>query len=96
MSTMTFNDPDLQEKWDAFYNDSNETMIGYSPAEKQLVLFQDVTNGDDVMVYDMITTSWVDGGGRTENKEKTEISEELAGKHNVNTVYHNSGFSIIE
>tara|TARA_R100000278_G_scaffold58624_1_gene48162 strand:+ start:2055 stop:3224 length:1170 start_codon:yes stop_codon:yes gene_type:complete len=62
-----------QEKWDAFYNDSNETMIGYSPAEKQLVLFQDVTNGDDVMVYDMITTSWVEGGGRTENKEKTNF-----------------------
>lgn len=62
-----------QEKWDAFYNDSNETMIGYSPAEKQLVLFQDVTSGDDVMVYDMITTSWVEGGGRTENKEKTNF-----------------------
>ena len=62
-----------QEKWDAFYNDSNETMIGYSPAEKQLVFFQDVTNGDDVMVYDMITTSWVEGGGRTENKEKTNF-----------------------
>ena len=30
------------------------------------------------------------------NKEKSEISEELAGKHKVNTVYHNSGFSIIE
>ena len=30
------------------------------------------------------------------NKEKSEISEDLAGKHNVNVVYHNSGFSIIE
>jgi len=30
------------------------------------------------------------------NKEKSEISEELALKHNVKTVYHNSGFSIIE
>jgi len=60
-------------KWDAFYNDSHETMIGYSPAEKQLVLFQDVTNGDDVMVYDMTTTSWVQGGGRTFNKEKTNF-----------------------
>ena len=30
------------------------------------------------------------------NKEKSEIAEELSCKHNVNTVYHNSGFSIIE
>tara|TARA_R110001592_G_scaffold341287_1_gene630142 strand:+ start:427 stop:564 length:138 start_codon:yes stop_codon:yes gene_type:complete len=30
------------------------------------------------------------------NKEKSELSEELALKHNVRTVYHNSGFSIIE
>jgi len=30
------------------------------------------------------------------NKEKSEMSEELALKHNVKTVYHNSGFSIIE
>jgi len=30
------------------------------------------------------------------NKEKTEVSEYLAEKHNVKTVYHNSGFSIIE
>jgi hypothetical protein len=30
------------------------------------------------------------------NKEKAEISEDLADKHNVKTVYHNSGFSIIE
>ena len=29
-------------------------------------------------------------------KEKSEVSEELALKHNVKTVYHNSGFSIIE
>ena len=60
-------------KWDAFYNDSHETMIGYSPSEKQLVLFQDVTNGDDVMVYDMTTTSWVEGGGRAPNKQKTNF-----------------------
>ena len=30
------------------------------------------------------------------NKEKSEISEDLAAKHSVKTVYHNSGFSIIE
>jgi len=30
------------------------------------------------------------------NKEKSELSEELALKHNVRAVYHNSGFSIIE
>jgi len=60
-------------KWDAFYNDSDETMIGYSPSEKQLVLFQDVTSGDDVMLYDMTTTSWVEGGGRVPNKEKTNF-----------------------
>ena len=30
------------------------------------------------------------------NKEKAEISEDLSDKHNVRTVYHNSGFSIIE
>lgn len=62
-----------KDTWDAFYNNSDETMIGYSPAEKQLILFQDVTNGDDVMVYDMTTTSWVEGGGRTPNKEKTNF-----------------------
>jgi len=30
------------------------------------------------------------------NKEKSEISEDLAHQHGVKTVYHNSGFSIIE
>ena len=30
------------------------------------------------------------------NKEKSEVSEDLAIKHSVSTVYHNSGFSIIE
>ena len=60
-------------KWDAFYNNSHETMIGYSPSEKQLVLFQDVTSGDDVMLYDMTTTSWEEGGGRVPNKEKTNF-----------------------
>ena len=30
------------------------------------------------------------------NKEKSDISEELVEKHGVRTVYHNSGFSIIE
>ena len=30
------------------------------------------------------------------NKEKSEVSEDLTFKHNVSTVYHNSGFSIIE
>ena len=30
------------------------------------------------------------------NKEKSELSEELALRHNIKTVYHNSGFSIIE
>ena len=30
------------------------------------------------------------------NKEKSEIAEELVTKHKVKTVYHNSGFSIIE
>mgnify|MGYP003627916535 FL=1 len=30
------------------------------------------------------------------NKEKVELSEDLAEKHNVSTVFHNSGFSIIE
>tara|TARA_B100000287_G_C20603800_1_gene769198 strand:- start:1163 stop:1366 length:204 start_codon:yes stop_codon:yes gene_type:complete len=30
------------------------------------------------------------------NKEKVELAEELAEKHSVSTVFHNSGFSIIE
>tara|TARA_R110000751_G_scaffold176227_1_gene282398 strand:+ start:245 stop:445 length:201 start_codon:yes stop_codon:yes gene_type:complete len=30
------------------------------------------------------------------NKEKVELSEDLAEKHKVSTVFHNSGFSIIE
>jgi len=30
------------------------------------------------------------------NKEKSEVSEDLAYKHNVSVVYHNSGFSIVE
>ena len=30
------------------------------------------------------------------NKEKSELSEELADRHKVETVFHNSGFSIIE
>jgi hypothetical protein len=30
------------------------------------------------------------------NKEKVEISEELATRHKVPVVFHNSGFSIIE
>jgi len=30
------------------------------------------------------------------NKEKSEVSKELADRHKVETVFHNSGFSIIE
>ena len=30
------------------------------------------------------------------NKEKSEASKELADRHKVETVFHNSGFSIIE
>jgi|TARA_R100000664_G_C2745883_1_gene133654 hypothetical protein len=30
------------------------------------------------------------------NKEKVEVAEDLALKHKVSTVFHNSGFSIIE
>jgi len=30
------------------------------------------------------------------NKEKVEVAKELANRHNVETVFHNSGISIIE
>ena len=30
------------------------------------------------------------------NKEKVEVAEELAERHGVSVVFHNSGFSIIE
>jgi len=30
------------------------------------------------------------------SKEKSELAKSLAEKHNIKTVYHNSGFSIIE
>ena len=57
--------------WSSFY--STETLIGYIPKEKQLVLFKNVTNSGDVMVFDFVSQAWTKGTTRVAAFEKTNL-----------------------
>tara|TARA_R100001510_G_C7634118_1_gene192570 strand:- start:251 stop:1429 length:1179 start_codon:yes stop_codon:yes gene_type:complete len=62
--------------WNSFYVDG-ETMIGFSPKSKQLVIiksFKNSTNNSgDILVYDMVTSSWVKGTARLNAEDKTNL-----------------------
>jgi|TARA_R110001583_G_scaffold4084_1_gene24408 hypothetical protein len=58
--------------WNGFY-DEDETMIGYVPKDKHLILAKNVTNSGDIMMYDMITTAWTKGTTRLAATEKTNF-----------------------
>jgi len=62
--------------WNSFYVDG-ETMIGFAPKSKQLIIiksFKNATsNSGDILVYDMVTSSWVKGTGRLNAEDKTNL-----------------------
>ena len=64
-----------EETWTAFYKEG-ETMIGYVPDTKQLLIIKGVTgsNSGDVMLYDMIAQSFVKGTGRLGITDKTNLT----------------------
>lgn len=57
--------------WSNFFN--SETMIGYVPKEKQLVLFKNATDSGNIMVYDMVSKAWTKGTNRVAATEKTNL-----------------------
>lgn len=63
-----------EEKWTAFYKEG-ETMIGYVPNTKQLLIIKGVTgaNSGDIMLYDMISQSFVSGTDRLGITDKTNL-----------------------
>jgi len=63
-----------EDTWDTFYKDK-ETMIGYVPSSKQVILFKGVngSGSGDIMIYDMITQSWVKGKARVGIADKTNF-----------------------
>ena len=63
-----------EETWSAFYKEG-ETMIGYVPNSKQLLFIKGVTGADsgDVMLYDIISQSFVKGTARLGITDKTNL-----------------------
>jgi len=57
--------------WGNFY--STETLIGYVPKEKQLVLFKNVTDNGDIMTYDFVSGAWTKGTSRAAATHKTNL-----------------------
>lgn len=68
--------------WNSFYVDG-ETMIGFAPKSKQLVLLKSfknsTSNSGDILVYDMITSSWVKGTARLNTEDKTNLTNNWDG-----------------
>lgn len=62
--------------WNSFYVDG-ETMIGFAPKSKQLIIMKSFKNATsdsgDILVYDMVTSSWVKGTGRLNAEDKTNL-----------------------
>tara|TARA_R100001594_G_scaffold21859_1_gene42347 strand:+ start:1915 stop:3117 length:1203 start_codon:yes stop_codon:yes gene_type:complete len=56
-----------EDTWNSFYKDE-ETMIGYIPKSKQLLVVRGISgaNSGNIMVFDMITQSWTKGTARLE------------------------------
>ena len=68
-----------EDEWDKFLRaDKSLTgtrltpMIGYVPKKRQLIVFDDITNGSTgnprMYLYDMVTQSWVKGANDTSNR----------------------------
>jgi len=70
-----------EETWNSFYKEG-ETMIGYVPKSKQLLVFRGITGNDskDIMIFDMVTSSWTKGTGRLGNQDKTNLVNIWNGK----------------
>ena len=65
-----------------FYKDG-ETMIGYIPDTRQLLVVRgntDVSGNGDVMLYNMITQSWTKSTGRITREDKTNLVNIWDGK----------------
>jgi len=57
--------------WDSFFSD--DTMIGYIPLDKQLLLIKSSGTDGDIMTYDTITKAWTRGTDRASSKIKTNM-----------------------
>ena len=57
--------------WDSFFSD--DTMIGYIPLDKQLLLIKSNSTNGDIMTYDTITKAWTKGTDRAGAKIKTNM-----------------------
>ena len=57
--------------WDTFF--SSDTMIGYIPLEKQLLLLKSNGTNGDILTYDTITKAWTKGTDRAGAKIKTNM-----------------------
>ena len=70
-----------EEKWSAFYKEG-ETMIGYVPKSRQLLLIKGVSgsNTGNIMIFDMVTSSWTQGTGRLGIEDKTNLVNMWDGK----------------
>ena len=84
---------DIWNGTNGFYKDK-ETMIGYIPSSKQLLLIKGATGSDtgDVMLYDMVTSSWTQGTGRLGIQHKTNLINIWDGR--LSWGYENTGNEI--
>ena len=57
--------------WDTFFSD--DTMIGYIPLEKQLLLLKSSSTNGDILTYDTVTKAWTKGTDRAQAKIKTNM-----------------------
>ena len=57
--------------WDSFFSD--DTMIGYIPLDKQLLLIKSNSTNGDIMTYVTITKAWTKGTDRAGAKIKTNM-----------------------
>ena len=67
--------------WNTFYKDG-ETMIGYVPDTKQLLLIRGVNSSDtgNIMIYSLIMGSWTKGTARLGTEDKTNLINMWDGK----------------
>lgn len=57
--------------WDSFF--SNNTMIGYLPLEKQVLILKGSDTNGDILTYDTISKAWNSGTKRAPEKIKTNM-----------------------
>jgi hypothetical protein len=70
-----------ESKWASFYKEG-ETMIGFVPKTRQLLLIKGVSGTDtgDIMLFDMVTSSWTQGKARLGVEHKTNLVNMWDGK----------------